>query len=328
MNTILNKWHIEGKIGFGFSLVALLFLFVIWQYHSALRNTIDDYQYLIDEISAKKDNVLNIELGLLNARQAEKNFLLKRQLGSSLVVSQQIQKTLHIVEAFSEIDASSKQEAESFKVNLMNYLEHFNIVESAWRIKGLDENSGLQGSFRVSVHALEEIISGMQYDKLYIDLLQLRRREKDYLLRGDERYVALTLNIVRSIQKRIESSNFDPNSKYKFLNLLTNYENDFTALVEQNNHINNVVITMENVATNVSNLANQNVERSNQLMDEMAFNIKKSSSEREIFMLWLVVFAIALGVYIVVTIIVNPLRKMVTILKHLPLPRSSRSQKR
>ena len=320
MHTILNKWRIGEKIGFGFGLVGLLFLIVIWQYHSTLKNSLDDYQYLIDSISAKKDNVLNIELGLLNARQAEKNFLLKRQPGSSLAVSQQIQKTLHIVENFSEIDASSKQESESFKVNLVNYLEHFKVVESAWRRKGLDENSGLQGSFRNSAHALEEMISSMQHDKIYIDLLQLRRREKDYLLRGDERYVDLTLDIVQSIQKQIESSTFDPDNRHTFLNLLTNYENDFTALVEQNNHINNVVITMENVATDVSNLVNRNVERSNQLMDEMAFNIKKSFSEREVFMLWLVIVAIALGVYIAVTItirIVKPLRKMVTILKQL-----------
>ena len=320
MHTILNKWRIGEKIGFGFGLVGLLFLFVIWQYHSTLKNTIDDYQYLIGVISAKKDNVLNIELGLLNARQAEKNFLLKRQPGSSLAVSQQIQKTLHIVEDFSEIDASSKQEAESFKVNLVNYLEHFTIVESAWSKKELDEDSGLQGSFRNSIHALEEMISGMQHDKIYIDLLQLRRREKDYLLRGDERYVDLTLNIIQSIQKQIESSTFNPDDKHKFLNLLTNYENNFIALVEQNNHINSVVITMENVATDVSNLVNRNVERNNQLMDEMTFNIKKSSSEREIFMLWLAIFAIALGVYIAVTItirIVKPLRKMATILKQL-----------
>lgn len=320
MNTFVNNWRIGEKIGFGFGMVGLLFLLVIWQYHSTLKKSLHDYQYLNTIYAAKKDNALNIKSGFLNARLAEKNFLLKRQPDYALLVNKHIQKAQKIVTELAKINTTSAQEANLFEQDLTNYLKHFNAVESAWKKKGLDENSGLQGSFRNAVHALEEMVSTMRYDKIYINLLQLRRREKDYLLRGDEHYINLTLSVIQVINKQVQSSPFSSADKNKFLNLLTDYKNDFTALVEQNKHIDHVIKAMETVAEDVAALVKNNVDSNTNMMNKMTDNINTYSSERIGILPWMVTFAFFLGIYfafIITSRIVKPVRKMAIILEQL-----------
>lgn len=314
VNKFTNKWRIGEKIGFGFGLIGSLFLLVIWQYHTILNKSLNDYQQLIDIDGANKDAIINIELQLLNARQAEKNFLLNHQTSSSGLISVHINKALVFVNQLPE------QQAALFKNELGNYLNHFDLVNAAWIKKGLNENSGLQGSFRNAVHALEDMASGLQYDKIHINILQLRRREKDYLLRGDKKYVDLSMNLIQIIQKQVEGSHFISKDKLKFINLLTNYKNDFTALIEQNKLINERQKEMEIVAKDVTNLVNKNVVFYNSKMLEITQNIKTTSTERVQSMLWLVFIAFLLGIYFAAIItlgIVRPLRKMAIILEEL-----------
>ena len=320
MNKIANKLRIGEKIYFGFGLVGLLFLIVIWQYHSTLQSSLNDYQYLNDFYGAKKDKLLSIEVGLLNARQSEKDFLLKQNISYAQSTLQQIQRAQEKTTQLSDIDPSAEKTANQLQQYLTNYLKHFQRVIEAWEKKGLNENSGLQGSFRNAVHALESIVSGLNNDKIYLDLLQLRRREKDYLLRGDEKYVELASNLIQVIETQVKESQFSLDDKTKFISLLKNYQSDFMALVEQNKHIAGVVKEMEHSAANVTQLINQNVIISNEDMARMTNDINNSSLERERLMLWLVLSAIILGIYLALSItskIVKPLRKMAILLQEL-----------
>ena len=320
MNKIANKLRIVEKIYFGFGLVGLLFLFVIWQYHSTLQSSLNDYQYLNDFYGAKKDKLLSIEVGLLNARQSEKDFLLKHNINDAQSTLQQIQRAQEITTQLSDIDPSADKTANQLQQYLKNYLMHYQQVVEAWEKKGLNENSGLQGSFRNAVHALEAMVAGLHDDKIYLNILQLRRREKDYLLRGDEKYVDLASNLIQVIETQVKLSQFSLDDKTKFISLLKNYQSDFLALVEQNKHITGVVKQMENSAANVTQLINQNVIISNEDMARMTNDINNSSLERERLMLWLVISAILLGIYLALSItskIVKPLRKMAILLQEL-----------
>ena len=55
--------------------------------------------------------------------------------------------------------------------------------------KGLDHKSGLQGAFRKVVHQLSDKMKEYQKSQLQIELLTIRKHEKDYLLRLDKKYV-------------------------------------------------------------------------------------------------------------------------------------------
>ena len=417
---IEKKLRIGEKIGLGFGLVGLLFLGVIWQYHTTLNRSLADYQYLNDIYGAKKDHLLAIDVGLLNARQSEKNFLLKRDPIFSQEVSHQVQNTLDVSDKFYTLDLSASEASTQFKKYLLSYQQHFMLVEAAWIKKGLDENSGLQGSFRNAVHALEKMAAQLKTDSLYLNLLQirraekdmglrqeeqykaltldlidefknktqksslntelkknlvheievykktfinysetalahqdiqggkglfresahrleetikqhyvpdldrnilqLRRHEKDYLLRGDDKYVELVFQMIQKIQNQTEHSQINSQTKSLFIKLLSNYHHDFLALVEQNKYIIEKVDDMEKAASNINQLVKNNVVISNQAMVDMTHKINSTSSEQVTIMLWIVLIAILLGFYFAVSItrnIANPLVQMAAILENL-----------
>ena len=54
MGRFASKLRIGEKIGFGFGLVGLLFLGVIWQYHNTLHRSLTDYRQLQDIFAAKR----------------------------------------------------------------------------------------------------------------------------------------------------------------------------------------------------------------------------------------------------------------------------------
>ncbi|WP_439402593.1 hypothetical protein ACNJYA_09260 [Bradyrhizobium sp. DASA03068] len=71
-------------------------------------------------------------------------------------------------------------------VNL--YATRFGNVVSAQRNLGFNENDGFQGKLRIAVHAFEERLSQVKQPRLTILMLMMRRHEKDFILRGEERY--------------------------------------------------------------------------------------------------------------------------------------------
>ncbi|WP_419148387.1 ATP-binding protein [Pseudoalteromonas 'SMAR'] len=97
---------------------------------------------------------------------------------------------------------------------------------------GYDEESGLYGEFRRQSHALQQAVSNASSKELEILILELRRREKDYLLRADERYLVMHENLVAQTQQRL----LQHDSKAEIARLLAAYElgfNQYVTLLQQ-----------------------------------------------------------------------------------------------
>ncbi|MGY4403610.1 hypothetical protein [Bradyrhizobium sp. USDA 3315] len=71
-------------------------------------------------------------------------------------------------------------------VNL--YATRFQNLVSAQRNLGFNEDDGLQGKLRIAVHAVEQRLSEVNQPRLTILMLMMRRHEKDFLLRGEDKY--------------------------------------------------------------------------------------------------------------------------------------------
>ena len=48
----------------------------------------------------------------------------------------------------------------------------------------------MQSDLRAAVHAVEEKLAEANLDALTVKMLMMRRHEKDFMLRGDEKYIA------------------------------------------------------------------------------------------------------------------------------------------
>lgn len=136
----------------------------------------------------------DIGQAMLQCRRNEKDFLLDRTMERA----EQFDASLSELLALSEELASTARAAENEDVAAQAdevaelaeaYAEAFRGVVGSYERMGLDHESGLQGAFRAEVRALEESLSALDANEAVIALLQLRRNEKDYLLRFEDRYV-------------------------------------------------------------------------------------------------------------------------------------------
>ncbi|MBK1696701.1 methyl-accepting chemotaxis protein [Rhodovibrio salinarum] len=66
---------------------------------------------------------------------------------------------------------------------------HFQAIAAGVKELGFDENAGLRGQLRSAVHAVEEKLNEADLDALTIKMLMMRRHEKDFMLRGDQKYL-------------------------------------------------------------------------------------------------------------------------------------------
>jgi methyl-accepting chemotaxis protein len=89
---------------------------------------------------------------------------------------------------------------------------------------GLDPKSGLYGSLREAAHALEQQFKQVQNDTMLVSLLQLRRAEKDFMLRLDLKYLDSFQAEFARFQGMLEQAELQQAA--------TDYQQAFVALVQ------------------------------------------------------------------------------------------------
>jgi HAMP domain. len=221
-----SKLRIGEKIGLAFALVGLLFIGVVWHYHQTLATVLGDYRQL-QVFEVRKSLALEIEIELAAVRDAEKGFLIEHQEVFAEETDQRLQALNDKVAALAAVDQDSRQTATALQSLLTTYQERFHAVANAWRVMGLDENSGLQGAFRDKVHRLHELAANYNVDRLYTLLLQIRRSEKDLALRQDAAYRERVRTLIAEFREQVETSGLNDAIRAKLLAELTAYATSF-----------------------------------------------------------------------------------------------------
>lgn len=266
------------------------------------------------EARAGHYNVDQPYLLLLQIRRREKDLGLRRDPQYLQTVQQLLDEmTTSISE--SDLPQPVKQdiseELSTYRAELDAYAE---IVLSGEKI------GGGKGPFRDTAHRIESLLSAHYVSDLETRLLQLRRREKDYLLRGDERYIRMVDAISADISDQIAASDIAEAEKAELATLLNGYERDFHALVEQDRRIATLTAQMYQAAARVTPLVEANLAEAMQLMQAMSSEIADTSAARARASLVAAAAAAALGTLfaILITIrIVRPVRSMAGLLDRL-----------
>ncbi|MCP4697904.1 MAG: PAS domain S-box protein [Gammaproteobacteria bacterium] len=318
LENLFNNLRIGEKIGLGFGLTGLLFLWVIWQYQITLDRTVADFQMLQEVYEAKKSHAMTIGRYMLEARRAEKDFLIYREKRYEKEAAKYVRLVLAEATRLWEIDAEAEMLAEKISTLILIYHTRFLAIVAIWREKNQNRNSGIQGKFRNTVHELETLAEKFKTNALYLQLLQLRHREKDYLLRGDKQYIDMVQGEIRSIRTQLETSAIPASDK--IAELLVSYEKDFLALVAQNDQLVLLNEEMQKAVDSITPLLESNVEKANRMMAEMAAAINRDSRANSRMMLWIVLAASLLGVFFALVItrrITRPLIRIETCLTRL-----------
>ena len=226
MDKLFGRLRIGEKIGLGFALMAILFLAAIWQYHQGQAALIQDYGQLQSRFVARVNQAFAIQAHLHQARLAESRFLLERLEADAVEVTDQANLLLELTQRMSP-DPELAATAQKMGELATTYRQGFLDIAEAWRVKGLDEDSGLQGAFRRSAHELQQRSRNFRAGELYVTLLQIRRGEKDLLLRGEAQYVQRVEGLIARFRDQIREAEFYPEVRQALINELEVYDARF-----------------------------------------------------------------------------------------------------
>jgi methyl-accepting chemotaxis protein len=179
-----------------------------------------------------------LSLQLLEARRAEKDFLLRADVAYTKRhedLSKAIVATLVALQA-QALEAKLGElrgNIDSIRDGYDAYLTHFgNLVAS--RIKlGLNEKLGLEGTLRQSVHEIEQTLKQFSTPQLMVLMLMLRRHEKDFMLRRDARYGEEFKKRVGEFTKALDAADLPAAARADISQKLAAYQRDFLAWMDE-----------------------------------------------------------------------------------------------
>ena len=179
--------------------------------------------------------VSNIESDMLMLRRNEKDFLARTDMkykgkftDNAQAMRDNIQK-LKVALEDNGIDTSLTNELQNVAAD---YEQKFLAVVDLQSRIGLHPKDGLYGSLRNAVHQAEELVNARKDDRLTKDILMLRRREKDFMLRMDLKYLEKFDKDLAAFHADLKRSNHPNDIKQEINAAMLQYQQDFHALVD------------------------------------------------------------------------------------------------
>ena len=174
----------------------------------------------------------DVKKEVLELRRDEKDFLARKNMkypekfNKTVAIIQKDIASLHSI--LSDIGLDT-QETTTLKNVLVKYQQVFNQLVQLQQKIGLNSTDGLYGDLRAKVHAVEEKIGSQDY-KLLSGMLMLRRHEKDFMLRLDEKYLGKLNSGAEQLITHVNASDLSGNLKTEIASLIVAYQKSFTQL--------------------------------------------------------------------------------------------------
>ena len=250
-----------------------------------------------------KSELKDLQIAMLQLRRSEKDFLLRKNVKYQQTFSNTFKHALQLINGLEQRLVTTDFAGTKLLViknGLQNYQQIFEQLIAASTAQGLDRNSGFYGKLRNATHSLEENITAVNDYESHTYLLTLRRHEKDFILRNEEKYLGRLLDTADKLKIRLSTSVSQ--------NLLSTYINEFKKYFEISNTIgldenSGIRGSMRAAVNNVESELKQEITRLNSYISE---SIEQSHSQHLAVTL-IVSLLIAVVVIIVAQQIIAPL---------------------
>ena len=175
-----------------------------------------------------------LSIKMLEARRAEKDFQLRRDESYSkrhAELSAAIERDMERLKSSAQSSGfnSIVEKIEAVQRGFANYEKNFAALVQGEIKLGLNEKLGLTGSLRGAVHDIETKLKEVDDPRLTSAMLMLRRHEKDFMLRRDEKYVGELKKTAADFAKSLGATDIEPAVKADILKKLEKYQADFSA---------------------------------------------------------------------------------------------------
>nr|WP_319383306.1 methyl-accepting chemotaxis protein [uncultured Roseibium sp.] len=175
-----------------------------------------------------------VEIGALQMRRSEKDFLLRRDTKYIDKYDKAVQSVDTALEQMSQLEASgvASESIQNLKSEVARHSQQFHTVSDLHIKIGLNEKEGLEGNLRKAVHNVEELLKTAEMDALTVKMLMMRRHEKDFMMRGAEKYVARIDKRREEFDAILKDSALTAELTSELSTLMDSYQSGFKAYAE------------------------------------------------------------------------------------------------
>ena len=204
---------------------AVLLIFVANQYSTMQISRYSEQQILLLEINSS----------MLSLRRHEKDFFARNNLKYINKFNESYALIIRQTQALAVLTNSNNSDAKvlnDIKAKLDIYRQRFMTMRDIQQKIGLSAKLGLYGELRKSVHLIEELLSQHNEQQLMIDMLMLRRHEKDFMLRTNIAYIEKFEVTHKAFKQHTLVATLSPALKNELLSAFEAYSKKFHALAE------------------------------------------------------------------------------------------------
>jgi len=181
------------------------------------------------------ENTLNsISISILQERRNEKDFLARRKVKYVDKFTKEMANlntnVSHLEELFIK-NSIPQNDLKNLKENLKKYDVKFKAIVNQTRLIGFSPKLGDRGALRDAVHKAEKSVRELKDYKILSEVLMLRRNEKDFLIRLNEKYLLKHQKNMKIIKKSLNNLAVDSH-KDEILKSINVYEKTFLALAD------------------------------------------------------------------------------------------------
>lgn len=279
-----------------FAVAALSGMAVLNSYIAGKKQTLAD----------ASEHLAEIERGFSKALMIKSDFIEK----PNLQASPQLKTTLALVrddltelkQMFTHFDFNQTNTLESLLYDFVELERSFNELAQVYQEYGFSHELGLRKQLRDAAHALEQGSNQLNDLEAKVLVLQIRRSEKDFIIRGDGKYLKKVDDTITSLSAHL--------ARQRGINdtWLTNYQTSFSQLASLYQKLgfkteSGISAQLEGYEDNITG----NIERLANELEQLQEHIYKQSS----WLLWTVSLALALLLVITLIVIIRSITRTV-----------------
>ena len=144
------------------------------------------------EIAEMENNLITVEKNLIQLRNYQQSFFIQKNMQSANMFEKKyalMMKELNNIALKFKESGIQDEKLTHLRKMVHKYNENFKNLVAIRKKIGLTKYEGLYAGLEESVHRLEALLKKNYQLQLQVDMLMLRRSEKDFLLRMDMQYV-------------------------------------------------------------------------------------------------------------------------------------------
>lgn len=187
----------------------------------------------LSEVNSYRDSVIHFTADWSEIRRLEKDYLAYSDdtyIGQIDERGDRLSAALQALPSLFDGDEQVVSELLKIETQLKDYEKSLAGLVMLKRRIGYDEVSGEYGRFREAIHSLEDRFADLGNDPLTILLLQLRRAEKDFMLRKRTEYLERHQALHDELLAQIQAMTLDSTDESDLTALLSTYQVSFTTL--------------------------------------------------------------------------------------------------